>query len=372
MTRQAKKPVTLRQVAERAGVSAATASLVLNGKGEISEATRQRVLSAVQAMNYTPRSSRSRPEESATLRFLKIARHGFTVNRDHSHFIADYIDGMSWEASRRDYALQVESFEGIDPARIADTLRGGDLRGAVVLGTELTEAEIQALAETALPLVFIDTYHPQLDLNFVDMDNEQAVFAVLRHLAGRGFKSIGMVGSHTAVTNFALRRTGFLRGMAALGLPVTEAHMLSVESTMEGACREALQQLGDGRGLAEAYFCANDVIAFGFIKALRARGLSIPGDVSVVGFDNLPMGAMSDPGLTTVEVPKRRIGAMAIRLLDDMLIATGPEPATKALISGALVPRGSVAARGRGAAPVAAGTGSGEAAPVPGLTGPEV
>ncbi|WP_425073571.1 LacI family DNA-binding transcriptional regulator [Sagittula sp. S175] len=342
MTKQEKKPVTLRQVAERAGVSAATASLVLNGKGDISEPTRQRVLSAVRAMKYTPRTGRTRPDSVNTLRFLKIARHGHTVNRDHSHFIADYIDGMSWEATRRDYSLQVESFEGPDLDRIAESLLSGDLRGAVILGTELTEAEIRTLAQSPLPMVFIDTYHPLLDLNFVDMDNDQAVFEVLRHLAERGFTRIGMVGSHTEVTNFALRRLAFGRGMAALGLPVEEAHVLSVDSTLEGAFEESRAQLADGRPLAEAYFCANDMIAFGFMKALRERGLQIPQDISVVGFDNLPISAMSDPGLSTVEVPKRRIGAMAIRLLDDMLIATSPEPATKALISGALVSRESV------------------------------
>ena len=127
MTTDAKKPVTLRQVAEQAGVSAATASLVLNGKGDISEATRKRVLSAMRQMKYKPRTDRTRPDAVNTLRFLKIARHGHTVNRDHSHFIADYIDGMSYEATRRDYSLQVESFEGTEVDRIADTLRAGDV-----------------------------------------------------------------------------------------------------------------------------------------------------------------------------------------------------------------------------------------------------
>ena len=342
MTRTDKKPVTLRQVAEQAGVSAATASLVLNGKGEISEATRQRVLSAVREMNYKPRTGRSRPDSVHTLRFLKIARHGHTVNGDHSHFIADYIDGMSYEATRRDYSLQVESFEGTNIDRIAESLRAGDLRGAVILGTELTEAEVQTIARAPLPLVFIDTYHPQLDLSFVDMDNDQAVFSVLRDLAERGYRKIGMVASHTAVTNFALRRAAFLRGMAILGLKAEEALILSVDSTLQGAYREGAEQLAGSRELAEAYFCANDMVAFGFMKALRERGLRIPEDVAVVGFDNLPMSAMNEPALSTVDVPKRRIGAMAIRLLDDMLVARTPEPATKVLITGSLVSRETV------------------------------
>lgn len=350
MADKAKKPITLRQVAEHAGVSAATASLVLNGKGEISGATRERVMAAVKATNYVPRHARSRADSTNTLRFLKIARHGHTVNRDHNHFISDYIDGMSYEATRRDYALQVVSHEGSDVTAIADSLRAEGPRGVVILGTELSETDVCALARIGPPAVFIDTYHPLLDLSFVDMDNDQAVFAVLSHFAARGLRRIGMVASHTSVTNFALRRRAFDHGMAALGLTVDERLILSVDSTLEGAYRDGCAQLGSGSGghanaqVAEAYFCANDIIAFGFMKALRERGLSVPGDVSVAGFDNLPMAAMTDPGLTSINVPKQRIGAMAIRLLDDMLIAKKPQPATKVLISGQLVSRGSVRA----------------------------
>ncbi|BDA83169.1 LacI family transcriptional regulator [Aureimonas sp. SA4125] len=341
MDRQ-KRPITLRQVAEQAGVSASTASLVINGKGEISEATRQRVLGAVKDLRYAPREPRSRPDIANTLCFLKIAKHGHTVNRDHSHFISDYIDGMSFEATRRDYSLQVVSHDGEDTRGLIDTLTGSDLRGVVALGTELVDEDVETLLRCGLPMVFIDTYKPFVDANFVDMDNEQAIFQSLDYLKSLGFRRIGLVSSYAAVTNFRLRHEAFLRAMSSLDLAVEEQAILSVDSTLEGAYRDAQAQLADDRTIAEAYFCANDIIAYGFIKALRKRGCDVPRDVSVIGFDNLPMSDMFEPALTSVNVPKQKIGAMAIRLLDDLIISKEPQPGVKVLVSGNLVVRKSV------------------------------
>lgn len=340
------KTVTLRQVAERAGVSAATASLVMNDKGDISEATRRRVLKAVKEMNYSPRSSRQKADAQAgaqnTIRFLKIARHGQTVNRDHNHFIADYIDGMSYEATRRDYSLQVVSYESESIAEMLAALRGADPVGLVVLGTELSQAEVIALSQSGLPTVMIDTFHPLVAANFVDMDNDRLIYSALSHLKTAGFRRIGLVGSHSAVTNFALRESAFHHGMAALGLPVDPQLNLAVTSTLDGAYRDTLAQLAGRAQLAEAYLCANDIIAFGFIRAMREMGHRIPDDISVMGFDNLPMAEVFDPPLSSVNVPKQRIGAFAIRLLDDLIVARDTPPPVKILIDGELILRQSI------------------------------
>lgn len=348
-----KKPMTLRQVAERAGVSAATASLVLNGKGEISDATRKRVMKAAREMNYAPRSNRTRAETAPaaqnTIRFLKIARHGQTVNRDHNHFIADYIDGMSFEAMRRDYSLQVVSYDSETIDEMLADLGGADLVGLVVLGTELSQADVMALNQSGLPTVTIDTYHPLLAANFVDMDNDRLIYSALLHLKSAGFRRIGLVGSHMPVTNFDLRRHAFHRGMEALGLPLDPGLNLSVGSTLDGAYQDSLRLLKGRRPIAEAYMCTNDIMAFGFIRALRELGHRIPEDVSVVGFDNLPMAEVFDPPLTSVNVPKQRIGAFAIRLLDDLIVARDPSPPVKILVDGELVLRQTV--RNRRAAP---------------------
>lgn len=339
-----KKSFTIRDIATAAGVSPATVSLVLNGKGEISDVTRARVLEAAARFNYVPRLARpgtARQPAAApgTIRFLKIARHGHTVNRDHSVFISDYIDGMSAEATRRGYALEVVSHEGQSAIAIADTLALAPVSGVIALGTEMSESDIRVLQGVGRPIVFIDTFFDVVEANFVNMNNEDAVHQVLARLRQQGFERIGFVASHVDTTNFRLRQAAFHRNMARLGLSVEPGHILSVESTLDGAYADTVAALTRGIGLADCYFCTNDVIAYGFIKALREFGLRIPEDVGVIGFDNLPLGATMDPALSTIDVSKRKIGNLAVTVLDDLINAAEPQPPVKILVGARLVAR---------------------------------
>ncbi|MCA1443298.1 LacI family DNA-binding transcriptional regulator [Ensifer sp. IC4062] len=336
-----KKTLTIRDIADAAGVSPATVSLVLNGKGDISGVTRARVLEAVANLNYVPRATKSSSEPGETLRFLKIAKHGHTVNRDHSVFISDYIDGMSAEATRRNYTLEVVSFEGQPISSVAESLAGAPISGVVALGTELTEADIRLIQGLGLPTVFIDTFYDVIDANFVDMNNEDAVYKVLSRFQRQGFKRIGFVASHVDTTNFRLRRDAFFKNMARLGLKPREEDVISVESTYDGAYADTRALLHSGIELAECYFCTNDIIAYGFIRALKEYGIRIPDDVSVIGFDNLPQSATMEPSLTTIEVSKRKIGYLAVTVLDDLINASEPQPSVKILVGADLVLRAS-------------------------------
>jgi len=336
-----KKSLTIRDIADVAGVSPATVSLVLNGKGEISGMTRARVLEAVASLNYIPRVARGRVEASDTLRFLKIAKHGHTVNRDHSHFISDYIDGMSIEATRRGYTLEVISHEGQSISTIAESLAGAPISGVIALGTELSESDVRIIQSLGLPSVFIDTFYDVIDANFVNMNNEDAVYKVLSRFHNQGFERIGFVASHVDTTNFRLRQEAFFKNMTRLGLKLNEADVISVESTYDGAYNDALSLLRAGTDLAECYFCTNDVIAYGFIKALREFDISIPDDVSIIGFDNLPLSSTMEPSLTTIDVSKRKIGYLAVTVLDDLINASETQPSVKILVGAELIARSS-------------------------------
>ncbi|WP_417447250.1 LacI family DNA-binding transcriptional regulator [Kangiella sp.] len=339
MDKTSKKTVTLRQVAEHAKVSTSTASLVLNGKGDISQATRDRVHTAVSELDYRLKVTKSKSVSSLKLRFLKIAKHGQTVNRDHNHFISDYIDGMSIEASRRDYVLEVVTLNDTDLPSILEAIEGSDLGGVIALGTELSEEDIIALSKCGQCIVFIDTFFPFLEANFVNMDNDQTIFAVVSSFKKSGFKRIGFVGSHTNVANFKLREEAFHRACSKLDIQTSERDIFSVAATREEAYKQAKLHLEKADSIAEAYFCVNDIVAFGVMRALQELGYNIPFDVSVVGFDNLPMSSLLSPSLTTIDVPKQQIGSMAIRLIDDMIIAHATNPPIKALVTGKLIIR---------------------------------
>ena len=336
-----KKKFTIRDIAVEAGVSPATVSLVLNGKGEISAETRTRVLEAVAQLEYVPRVSKSVVETVETLRFLKIAKHGHTVNRDHSVFISDYIDGMSAEAGKRKYKLEVVSFEGQPISMIAESLAGAPVSGVIALGTELSEQDIRLIQANGLPTVFIDTFYDVVDANFVDMNNEDAVYKVLSRFRDSGFGRIGFIASYVETTNFKLRRDAFFKNMTRLGLKTRDDDVLSIESTYDGAYNDMIELLRSGIDLAPCYFCTNDVIAYGVIRALREFKIRIPQDVSIIGFDNLPQSSTMEPSLTTIEVSKRKIGNLAVAVLDDIIKSSDRQPPVKVLVGAELIARAS-------------------------------
>lgn len=337
---------TMRDVAQRAQVSAATVSLVLNGKGGISEETRTRVLLAAAELNYGARASKqAKPGGLGTLRFLKIAKHGHTVNRDHNTFISDYIDGMSNQAATCGFKLEVVSHEGRPIEEIVASLAGAALSGVVVLGTELTEADVKLFDASTVPLVVIDTFFDVVECNFVNMNNRDAVFKILTHLAERGFKKIGFIASNVQTINFQLRREAFVEGMKHVGLPLSERDIVTVDSTYDGAYQDMLGKLRAGLVVPECYVCTNDIITYGCIKALREFDIRVPHHLSLVGFDNLPMSATMDPPLTTIDVSKRKIGNLAITLLAEQIRSQTREPAVKILVGADLILRSSVAQR---------------------------
>lgn len=335
---------TVKDVAKLAGVSATTVSLVMNGKSGISQDTRTRVMQAAKTLKYSQRNVRTAKADAlVTLRFLKIAKHGHTVNRDHNTFISDYIDGMSREASACGYKLEIVSFEGEPIEAIVASLVGTSVDGLIVLGTELTEQDIKLLQALPTPLVVIDSFFDVLECNFVNMNNKDAVYKIIAYFVEHGFSNIGFIASNVQTVNFRLRKDAFLEGIKAFGLNFSTRNIVTVDSTYDGAYQDMLSKLNNGLVVPECYFCTNDIITYGCIKALREFNVRIPQDISVIGFDNLPMSATMEPPLTTIDVSKTKIGYLAIRLLDELINADDKQPPVKILVGANLVTRGSVA-----------------------------
>lgn len=335
---------TVRDIAAAAGVSASTVSLVLNGKGGISEETRERVFKVAADLNYTVKEAKVQKPRSRTLRFLKIAKHGHTVNRDHNTFIADYIDGMSQEAMRRGYKLEVVNFEGDPIADIVASL-SAKLNGVIVLGTELDADDIRLFDRVETPLVFIDTLFDRLDASFVNMNNRDAVDKIIAHFVEMGFSRIGFISSNVETVNFRLRTEAFVDGMKAHGLEIAPSDLVTVDSTHDGAYRDMTRWLATRPQLPECFVCTNDIITYGCIKALREHGFEIPRDISLVGFDNLPMSAAMIPPLTTIDVSKTQIGYLAVGVLDDLARSSEPWRPVKVMVGAQLIIRESVASK---------------------------
>jgi len=191
-------------------------------------------------------------------------------------------------------------------------------------------------------VVFIDTYVDFLPFDFVDMNNEDSVFTVVSDFAARGHRAIGMVKGAIETRNFKLREEGFAASLQRLGLPFDRRFVFAVDSTFHGAHEDMRRILRSGPKLPTALFCANDIIACGCIKALKEEGIRVPEDISIIGFDDLPLSAVVDPPLTTIQVSKAQIGRMAIQLLVTRVRGPAGSPPVKVLIGGSLIERQSV------------------------------
>lgn len=330
--------IRVKDIAEKVGVSPTTVSLVLNNKPGAGEELRGKILKTAQELGYAaPRGTRS-----GSLCLLHIARNGHTVNRDHDVFIADYIEGLSQGAKLSGNSLEILMFEPSPIEQVLEAAQGNQADGFIILGTELSREDIESFQLVRKPLVFIDTYHDFLNFDFVDMNNEDSIFLLLSHLSAMGHRRIGLVKGSVETRNFRLREEGFFAGLRKLDLELDRSWIYLVDQTYHGAYEDMSVILSRGPKLPSALLCANDIIASGCLKAFSDAGIKVPEELSVVGFDDLPLSAIVDPPLTTIQVSKAQIGRMAVQLLVSRIRGDADMPAVKVLIGGRLVERRSV------------------------------
>jgi LacI family transcriptional regulator, galactose operon repressor len=332
----------IKDIAKRANVSEATVSLVLNQKPGVKNSTRERVLQIAREMNYGATQRIALNTSAGTVRFLQIAMHGHTVNRDHNVFIADYIDGLTQSAREQGHKLEVSAFRDDSAADIAASILDSGLKGAVVLGTELSVDDITTLGNLKIPVVFLDTFYDFLPFDFVDMNNKDSVYTIIQHLVENGHKDIGFVRSAVDTHNFQLRDTGFWEAVQALNLDIKDRDVFTVDSTLDGAYKDMHEQLKSRSRLPTALFCTNDIIAYGVIRAIREHDLRIPADISIVAFDDLPASAVMVPPLTTIRVQKKAMGELAVQLLSRRIGNGVDATPVKIKVGGQLIDRSSV------------------------------
>lgn len=272
------------------------------------------------------------------LRSLKrgLASYFNFYNRYRFHQKLDY--GTPDQRQRSFQAKNLE--EGFNPQKVRQALDTDMVDGAVVLGSALDDDNLEFFAEVSAPIV-VYTYRPWLDLDFVDMNNESSVRAALEYLHGAGHRRIGLVKSLAETRNFRAREQAFMETMDRLGLPVSAADCFAIDPTFDKGRQDMAKLLANAGDLPSALFCVNDFIAYGCIQALKDAGLSVPDDVSVVGFDNLPSDEFMEPCLSSVKVSNRAIGRRAMRLLLDRIADPG-RPSEKVAIGGELIVHASI------------------------------
>lgn len=328
--------VGLRHVAALAGVSIKTVSNVINGRPHVTPETKSRVEEAVRQLGYRP---------NLNARALRSGRSGviaLALPTLDAPYFAEIAHSVVRAAASRHWTVFIDETDG-DPTRELDVIRGLGphlIDGLIFSPLSLGPAEITSQRD-ARPLVMLGERCLDGTTDHVVVDNVAAAQIATQHLIDIGRRRIAAIGDQPRVpTDTArLRLAGYRAALAEAGLPA-ESKLVTqpVAYTREEGAR-LMDELLDLDHPPDAVFCFNDLLAIGAMYAIRGRGLRVPDDIAVVGFDDIAEGRFSNPSLTTIAPDKDALGEKAVSLLERRLSSGtnsgGDQPAAEEVILGA-------------------------------------
>ena len=328
---------TIRDVAKRAGVSYTTVSHVLNNTRPVSEEKRARVLAAIAEMNYVP----SAPARS--LKAKTTSTIGLVVPNNTNPYFAEFARGIEGSLRRRGYGVFLcNSDNNIQTQReCLRVLHQNRIDGLIVASVGEDESVAEDLRAVRVPVVIVDRPVDGLDADLVQIDHEAGAMMATHHLLDLGHTRIGCIAGASDTAVSATRVAGFKRAMAERGVALLPGAIVEGSFTCPGgyaAARELLDTVAP-----TAIFASNDMMAIGALRAAAERGLRIPADCSIVGFDDVEMSRYVYPSLSTVGQAILRLGDAAANALLGRLNGLVVGPAQTHLIEPRLIVRESSA-----------------------------
>jgi LacI family transcriptional regulator len=301
---------TLANVAASAGVSVATVSKVLNGRNDVAPATRALVQELLHEHDYVAR--RTRPALSPA---IELFFHG-QLSAYHTEVLQGVVEAAAEAGVAVVVSLRPRGQRGSGanrPAPWARELAASGRQAAIVMTSELAAADLTALTRAPMPVVVIDQLNlPSARVASVGSTNFAGGMLATRHLLDLGHRQIAYVGGPAAAACNQARMHGYRGAMEAGGAPVPDGYVRTGRFSYEHGIAGGAALL-DLPAPPTAVFAGSDETALGVIEAARIRGLRIPDDLSVVGFDDTPVARLAAPPLTTVRQPLREMGAVAVR-----------------------------------------------------------
>ncbi len=305
--------VTIKDIAKRLGISISTVSKGLNNASDISDDTRQKVLDTAIEMGYTPKRSKDADDRKICI---------FIENMDYENidqFGYEIIVGFKLSVARRNWQIDVvptnlhmQTVEKYD----SYMLKNG-YSGAFLLGFELHDDWINQLNKTTVPTVLLDNFiEKNHHVGYVGTDNFEGIDLAVDHLVKLGHKRIAFLNGakNSMVSN--QRNDAFISSIITHGLELDESLIRFGYYVPDCAKDHVPYFLENG---ATSVICASDIMASGVISAVKKEGLSVPEDISVIGFDDLPIASQLTPSLTTIRQDRIELGKSAFLLLDGLM-----------------------------------------------------
>ena len=301
---------TINDVAIRAGVSKTTVSHVLNATRFVEEETRQKVLQAIQELNYRP---------SAAARSLTTKRTGtvgIVVSDISNPFFGELLLGVEEVLRPHNYALMICNTNEIleYEANYLDLLLNQRVDGIIAAATsqrwvELSKAEVQHT-----PIVFVDRTFENHPDYYVGVDNKAGAYQGTQYLVKCGYRKIGILAGLDRLSTMRERLDGYCQALQDAGLPINKEWIIPSQLSVDGG-RQAMRELFSQPDLPEAVFINNNLLALGALLEMRELSLRCTEDIGIVSFDDHPWAAVSCPPLTVVRQPTRKLGQSAAEMI---------------------------------------------------------
>lgn len=330
----------LEDVATRVGVSVSTASRALSGQASISVETRQAVQEAAAALGYRLPAQGRRAKKAAT-RMV-----GVVVGALHNRFMTQLLEHLHHFLREAGYQMTL-IIDSMTEASALQTLRplvDGYLDGLIIATATLDSPVVAELRRRGIPIVLVVRSIDQPGLDTVEIDNVHAGEMCVRHLFELGHRRIGVIMGPRNTSTSRDRVAGTLRYMQAQGLKRDEIPLVWGEYTTESGYSSAMAMLAAHPDLT-AIVAGNDTVALGVLEAARRRGLAVPEELSVIGFDDIPIAGSPLVSLTTVRQPVESMARTAARRLIDRMNAPLPPEAVRDLLPVHLIQRSTTGPR---------------------------
>ncbi len=315
--------MNLEDVAQRAGVSTATVSRVLNNIGVVKGSTRAKVLKAVEELKYYP-NIHARALAGGASKAL-----GLIVSNVENPFFLDIFRSLEDEAHSRGFEVLMANTD-YDPDRLAKSVHlmlGRRVAGLALIVSEMDSTLLQELQDRKVRTLILDVGEPRPYITSIKTNYSRGMQRIAEYLYSLGHRKMAFIGHHTSLGPLSDRKRTFSQVMEQLGGDVVYTTIADSDGFDGG--RRAVRQLYHSGFSPTAILCVNDFMAVGVLRQLREMNISVPHEVSVTGFDNIRLSEFLNPALTTVHIPREQIGR---QIFESLTSAASPEESLREVI----------------------------------------
>ncbi|NPV54365.1 MAG: LacI family DNA-binding transcriptional regulator [Firmicutes bacterium] len=314
--------LTLEDIAKKAKVAKSTVSRALNKPELVSDNTRRHIIQVMRDLGYEPNNINQLSRRTGNLAFL-IDGKGFSPQE---LFYTKIFKGAEAQAKKDGYHFMLTITSSEEEA--TGFLDQGKVDG-VIVAAQTTKAFFRRVVELEYPAVFVDCNIVDKRMNRVEIDNFDGAFEAVNYLIGLGHRHIGFVGANMRHPSILHRFYGYREALLNSGIEPDPDIIVAdreLEATVETGMLLMKRMLERTKNMPTAIFGANDHLAVGAIKAVRSSGMSVPDDISVIGFDDVDIAIHSEPPLTTMRIHKEEIGALAVVRLEELMSGRNVHP----------------------------------------------